>query len=489
MNAKLETELKLQLEGADLGALEAEPLFAAPPASSEEQLTRYYDTADRTLEAAGYRLRVRRTGRGFVQTIKPISEAAGLFAREEWEFHVASIEPDLQALEPDALKALAANGRLASLQPVSSFSVRRRSWLVHHGKSQVQLDLDVGTAEARARRADFAELELELRAGEAADLVALAAELADRAPVRMGVLTKAERGFALAEGRLGEVVKTVPVGIQPDASVAESFAAIVQSCLKHYALNEPLVVEQRSAAALHQCRVAMRRLRATFSLYKPVILDADMETFRVQLRTFTQRLGCARDLDVYLERDIHPAERQQRFAEREVAYDDAIAAMRSAEVRRLMLQVAGWSVFGDWRSSETAQSPVVGFARKRLDRLWRSVRIESSLEALSAEERHQLRIQFKKLRYAVEFLRGTLKIRGKRRRSFGQSIETIQEELGKLNDISTAQSLTDSEPAWLIRPQEGREHLAAAEQAYADLMAVGRVWRTIGKARAKQAPG
>lgn len=483
----MEIELKLQLDAADLEALEGDALFAKPPVAAEEQLTRYYDTADRIVEAAGFRLRVRQTARGFVQTVKPISEAAGLFDREEWEFEVGTIEPDLQALEPDALKSLAASGALAALQSVSSFTVGRRSWLVRHGGSQVQLDLDIGRAQAGGREASFVELELELRAGEAADLIDLAAQLASRVPVRIGVLTKAERGFALAEGTLGEVIKTVPANIPQKASVAESFAAIVQSCLKHYALNEPLVVEGRSASALHQCRVAMRRLRATFSLYKPAIADGQMERFRGELRTFAHGLGRARDLDVYLERDLDPAERAQRLEEREGAYDEAIAAMRSAEVRRLLLLLAGWSALGQWRSGAMARSAVVGFARKRLDRLWRSVRLDSSLEAMSPDARHRLRIQFKKLRYAVEFLRGTLSIPGKRRRSFGQAIEAVQEELGKLNDISTAQSLTGLDPAWLIRPQEGREHLAAAEQAYRQLMEVGRVWRGAGKAEAEQA--
>jgi hypothetical protein len=71
--------------------------------------------------------------------------------------------------------------------------------------------------------------------------------LADQLPLKLGVLTKAERGFYVAQGKLGQVYKAGKVAIAKDMSVAESFASIVHSCLKHFRLNEPLLLEKTGA--------------------------------------------------------------------------------------------------------------------------------------------------------------------------------------------------------------------------------------------------
>src|SRR4030095_3700626 len=146
---------------------------------------------------------------------------------------------------------------------------------------------------------------------------------------KLGVMSKAERGFALASGKFGKVVKAEPVPLRADMNVAEGFATIVSACLRHFRLNESLVIEQREVEALHQTRVAMRRLRSAFTLFRPAISDEEFEDIRDELRWFTRELGAARNLDVYLERDIPDGDRQRLELKREQAYDGVITAMDS----------------------------------------------------------------------------------------------------------------------------------------------------------------
>jgi CHAD domain-containing protein len=90
-----------------------------------------------------------------------------------------------------------------------------------------------------------------------------------------------------------------------------------------------------------------------------------------------------------------------------------------------------------------------------------------------------VRIQGKKLRYAVEFLQALYPRARAAEKRFADAIEELQESLGKLNDMATARTIA-SVPAndgWLIGSIEERRHLVAAEQALRELKRVGPFWR------------
>ena len=202
--------------------------------------------------------------------------------------------------------------------------------------------------------------------GPPASLIVAARRLADHVPVRLGVLTKAERGALIGENKLHRVHKAVPLDVRAGMTIAEAFQAIVHACLKHYRLNEPLVIRKSKVEALHQTRVAMRRLRSAFSLFKPAIEDVEYQHLRHQLRWFTAQLGDARNIDVYLQRDLDEEERARLMPKRESAYDRVVDAMNSHKFRRLLIDLVGWTAMGTWRSSRIAQRSVEGFANRRL---------------------------------------------------------------------------------------------------------------------------
>ena len=83
--------------------------------------------------------------------------------------------------------------------------------------------------------------------------------------------------------------------------------------------------------------------------------------------------------------------------------------------------------------------PVIDYAAEQLTRRWRKVRKKGrAISRLDARSRHKLRIQTKKLRYAVEFF-ATLfqnKRAAKRRKHFHSALERLQNGLGDLNDIA-----------------------------------------------------
>ena len=476
MNESQEVELKLELAPDDVERFQALPSLG-PPRAVAEQVSTYYDTAEGHVRKAGYSLRVRSTGDRFLQTLKEKGGGSGGFsARAEWEQYVAGPGLDLAALEDTPIaktvNAKRVKGRLAV---VSETRVQRTVWLIGGAGEAIELILDVGEILCGERREPVCEIELELKRGGRRALFDLALELGAKVPLRLGTLSKSERGFALAARRKPRIRTAERVRLGSGASVADAFAAIVQSCLRHFRGNEAGAAAG-DPEALHQLRVAMRRLRSAFASFKPIVGGADHDRFRREVRKLLKLLGQARDLDVLLERaGKKHSEARQLKTDRAAAYQKVIGVLRSERLPRLLLEIVAWAEAGGWRDSSRAARGIDAFAQDRLDRLWREVRKGGKdLAALKPEARHRLRIRTKTLRYAAEFFADLAQgARRDRWRNFLAMLEGLQETLGDLNDLETAHRLgTDAPPS-----ATSRSLLKAAQQYHDALREAGPYWR------------
>jgi len=477
-----EVELKLVLDPDAAGRLRAHPLFAGLEADPVDQRSTYFDTKGGLLRKAGFTLRVRTAHGRRVQTIKATGASAGLFDRPEWERVVDTEAPSLETLAGTPLEGLVPAKALARLKPRIVCTVRRTRWDLVQDGAEIEAVLDEGTVEAAGRVQPLCELELELKSGSPDALFAAARALAADLPLHIGMLSKAEQGLALADGSAGKVVKAEPLTLSPDMDAAAGFAAIVAACLRHFRRNEDLVCRARDAAALHQARVAMRRLRSAFSLFAPVMRREGFAELREELRWFTASLGDARNLDVYLAgTELSGEARAALVAAREQAYDAVVAAAGSARFRRLMIDLVAWSAVGPWRTRRRARAPLSRFAAARLDRLWEKVAARgASLAELDEEARHRLRIEVKKLRYAVEFV-ASLFADAPGRKRFRDALEALQESLGHLNDIATARLLPErygiaAAPPPADTEAEQARHLVESAAAFARLRRTGLFW-------------
>jgi inorganic triphosphatase YgiF len=471
-----EIELKLEVAPGATEQLMRQPWIERAPRSSQHQLSVYFDTADSELRKRGYTLRVRSAGDRYIQTVKALKNGAGLFDRGEWEYQIDGPEPDAERLAHTPLAAI----DVGALRPVIRSEVNRTACRLKPNGAEIELDVDHGTVTAGGRKLPVHEIEIELLRGSAQSAVEIARRIAGEVPVKLGVMSKAERGFALADGELGKVSKAGPVLVQPGMTVADGFATIVMACLRHFRLNEPLVIEERTAEALHQARVAMRRLRSALSLFRTAVGDADFGRIRDELRWFTGELGDARNLDVYLRRDLPEVEREALETKREHAYDHVVAAMNSHRFRTLMLDLVAWAAIGEWREHPNAERPLEPYVNRRIDRLWHKITAAGDLADMDADERHQLRIGIKKLRYAVEFVEALHTHESQRQKKFGKAVEDLQEALGELNDLVVAHSLERSS-AWPILPEEPGEDerrlLSESDHALDRLQKIGPYWR------------
>ena len=457
-SAPREIELKLECGGPDLTILSGHPLLEEV-AGQEPQLlvTRYYDTPERSLEQAGLTLRIRAAGGRFIQTVKAGSGQIGLFDRAEWESVVPSDAPD-----PAAWAGTAAAPILGEtgdgLQPLFTTVIMRRVHPLDYGQSRILVTLDEGRVESAGGDATLTELELELERGEVADLFAFAQALSETVPLRLGVLSKSARGFAALDGKAPAPVKAEPVSLSPEADAGTVFRGVARACLRHLRLNETAFLEgPRNPSALHQMRVALRRLRSALSLFAPLFEDdSRAAALGDEIKRVTEPFGTARNLDVFLH-DTLPALAEHNpddpalagledraKAERERAYAAVLEILESPQWRSLLLDLAGWIEAGAWTGQDAARQDGRHFAAGILDEARRRLKKRGrGLRHLDAHTRHRARISAKKLRYGAEFFADLFpKPKAmKRQKAFGDALADLQDHLGALNDIETARTL------------------------------------------------
>ncbi|TCU19547.1 CHAD domain-containing protein [Rhizobium laguerreae] len=432
-----EIELKLELAPEALEKLLTSDLLGAPDETLNQRST-YFDTADWTLFREGFTLRVRQTGDSYIQTVKASGPSKSHFARSEWESAVPENTPVLDHSNPLKTEF----GDNIRVQPIFDVEIERHVWNVQEDDSKIEFVVDRGAAIAGERRAPIHEAELELKTGSQSDLFALARKIEALVPVKLGVRSKAERGYRLVE-RQQTVFKAERLHLDKNARASAAFQAIAATCFRQFRLNEDVLIERRNGEALHQARVALRRLRSAFTLFKTLLIGDEPQRLKEELRWLAGILGEARNLDVLLQKaadgDLHERLRQAR----EAAYDEVIQTLGSARTRALMLDFSEWLYCGDYLMVEAAAPEQIStgdFAAMALDKLRKRLkRHGQALAEIDDEHRHEVRKDAKKLRYAAEFFSSLFQDeRGIRRyKRFIGAMEELQDELGALNDLAT----------------------------------------------------
>ncbi len=502
-NNPQEVELKLEVEPDALEKVLAHPLLQTQ--SHDTPVTQdlhsiYFDTPDHALKQAGISCRIRRNGNQRIQTIKAARSPDGIaLSRSEWEHEVESDEPDFTVVTETALKPFLELRE--DIRPVFSVTAERTLRRLVYGASIIEVAADQGKVEGMERTQSFDELELELKHGTPADLFGLAQALSTQAPLRLSFKTKAERGFEAISGEAPKRIKANPVMLKRRMTGAQAFQIIGASCLQHLMANEAIVRAASEADAVHQMRVALRRLRAAITLFKNVVEDEQRGQIKAELKWMANVLGEARDLDVYITTVLEPARDQHGNDEsyrqllteyrerRNQAYRTVQETIPSPRFANGILETAAWIQAGGWLQDKgklarrRRDQPVAELAEEELGRRWKKIiKRGRNLVELDPEERHQVRIEIKKLRYATEFFESLFKGGGakKKKRAALNTLEALQETLGELNDIAVGSHMDPSAAAEAIHQHQIArvdELLDGARAQYQELARLEPFWK------------
>jgi inorganic triphosphatase YgiF len=457
----VETELKLRIPAAAMQRLGVHPLLRSSERTPPQKLRAiYYDTPDLALSRAGVALRVRREGRRWIQAAKWAGEVHGaLHRRNEAEVEVSGPTPDLARFAPEVEMLFRAPHIADALQPVFETNfIRSRRLIVFDGASRVEASLDRGEIRSGERAEALSELELELKAGSVPALFDLALRIAQATPVALEARSKAERGYALFRNAKQAPVKASAPPLSDEMSVSDAFAAVAWENLRQIQANEAGTLGGEDPEFLHQMRVALRRLRSTFSAFShalPPDCDAKVKT---DLRWLGSRLGPARDWDVFVTQTLPSvraavgdraafgplvagAKMRRTAAQREVR-----RTLRSRRYPQVMLGLSCWLSSRSWQADSDEErrvrlaTPVRVYAQSELERRYERVRRRGrKLSELDAPGRHELRIAIKKLRYSVEFFASLFDPEAPR--ALRTRLAHLQDILGTMNDAATLQRL------------------------------------------------
>jgi inorganic triphosphatase YgiF len=419
--------------------------MAEAPLTQKKLVSVYFDTNRRDLRNEGLSLRVRRMDGHYVQTVK----GAGGLGRLEWERQITDAMPDRRMARHTALKPFTGKKPWRRLRPVFETDIARTVIPVRSGGSLIEVALDYGKIKSGNQALAVSEVELELKDGEVAELSRLATRIA-KGKVELGLASKSQRGYVLADDRLSDHIGAEPITLDAAMTAAQGFRAIGFSCLHHLAGNRAAILAG-DAEGVHQMRVGLRRLRAALSLFKGLVAGEGWEAVKKDLKWLTEQLADARDFDVLIRKSVEPLEddapaglpalEKELKARRDSGFAQARKAVQSAQYRRLLLRTGLWLTGGDWAASDEdarrdlRQRPLCDMARDILtERTAKVTKKLKKLDRMDERGRHKLRIAVKKLRYGVGFFESLFGAAGRRKR-FAARLKDLQSTLGRLNDI------------------------------------------------------
>ena len=338
-------------------------------------------------------------------------------------------------------------GERGDYRPVEKYV----SWLIERDMAENQI-------ESCGRRTPICEIELELLSGKVDDIFNLTRLLQKDLDLFPAIASKAERGYALFLNEPLHPFKSKPVPINERQTPIEAFRSIALGCLEHFQRNEKGLMLGGEAEFIHQARVALRRLRSAIKLFAPVLPPEFVAAYGQTWQTLAGALGDTRNWDVFLEETLPPIaaafpdnrdiKRLRKAAQRRASSSrkSVIGLLAVKEYPRLLLEFTA----AVYTLSDTLPMPIKDFAQQQIRNHGRKARRMANRHAeLTPEERHKMRIAFKKLRYTLEFFTPLLPQR--RLRPYLAALSQIQDELGLINDHLTAETL-------IAEALDGRPH-------------------------------
>jgi CHAD domain-containing protein len=410
--------------------------------------------------------------------------------REEHRF------PGGPARPPDAaIDLLRAYVRRAPLSPVARLQTLRTTIPLRDAAGRrlgAIVDDEVSVLDGRRVAARFREVEV-----EAAD--ELPREGLERVVAR---IRAAGAGEPTTTPKIVRALGSLAAGppelvareLAADASTAEVIAAAIAASAIRLLRNDAGVRLGDDPEAVHQARVATRRLRSDLRAYRE-LLDPDWTaSIRGELRWLGRELGDVRDAEVLEGRlretaaslpEVDGTAAARLLRQLRDRRDEARAALLATRdspryvdlLERIVEAANAPAVLDEAREPALARLPRV------MDEPWGDLRATAEDMGADAadDELHAARIRTKRARYAAETM---LAVYGKRARAFARAAAKLQDVLGEHQDAVVAQR-------WLREAASGpRTAFVAGELAALERRAAARArrrwpdaWKTLARRR------
>jgi inorganic triphosphatase YgiF len=466
----VEVELKLALPTTDSASLANRlarlPVLARRKPTVQHLHSVYYDTPDQILRQQNVSLRIRRVGRDsrpqWLQTLKTGARSeSALSQRGEWESSVPGGRLTIDVLDATPWADIDPDGKVyQALQPAFLTNFERTSWFVRRRDgSRIEVALDIGQIVAGEKSAPVCELELELLAGQPVALFDLAKQIAATIAILPANISKAERGYALAQDCFDIPLHAQVPELSDNLSVPEAAGFVLREMFFQFTENLNALRTSDDPEVVHQARVGWRRFKSALRLFKPAITTGAVPSWQ-GLEILLSCLGELRDLDVAYVDTLPPLAdayvagdplRAQTWQAMLQALMDAAQLQRKTVRYALHEPTVGANLLAATQWLEELSAPkspgdagvemklsLQRWSRRRITRLHRQLK-DARHDADSPESQHRVRILAKRLRYGIEALRSFLPKRVAKR--WYQQAATLQQSLGATRDVMHAEAL------------------------------------------------
>lgn len=243
------------------------------------------------------------------------------------------------------------------------------------------------------------------------------------------------------------------IALDPDAPICETVRLIMKTFFQVARHNEAGIKADYDTEFLHDYRVSLRKVRSVLSLCKKVCHPSGAVRLKQAVAAMMKPTNRLRDLDVYLLAKTHyfslvpdslhsglslmfsvfAEERQRQLAQ-------VVSLLESASYTKMMSslveQLNSPHLF---EADPPVLESTVSFARRLIWKRYKKVcNFARRMDADAPDDEiHALRIQCKKLRYAMEFFAPLFPKKAIKQRI--KDLKQLQDNLGQFNDYAVQQ--------------------------------------------------
>jgi len=150
------------------------------------------------------------------------------------------------------------------------------------------------------------------------------------------------------------IPKAKPIRLDEAMSIRAALDSVTHSCIAQVAASADFARKSDNPEGIHQLRVAIRRARAAFSIFRQIDPSRRRPAIIGKLRALQQELGAAREWDVLIEETIGSMPRRLRSGQtmsnliktaevkRAQGYQRARAALEGRRCADLVLRLGSW---------------------------------------------------------------------------------------------------------------------------------------------------
>jgi CHAD domain-containing protein len=463
----LEEERKYEVDAAfvvpDLAAASGCRVVAKSPLTLTAT---YWDTTDLRLARAGASLRHRK-GDPDPWTVKLPADAPG--AR-----HEISRSGKSGRVPEELLGLVCSVTRGADLSPVAVVRTVRQAYDVFHTDGRLLAEVAddaVAVIDGRRVRDRFREIEVERKNGNGKVLDRIDAALRDAGAKRGDFVPKHVRALGAAATAEPDLASPGDLPTNPTAGDVVTYA--IRRSVGRLLAHDPFVRLREPVGdddtAVHQMRVACRRLRSDLRTFRSLVQAGWASALRDEVKWLADALGAARDAEVLRSRlhvtatadPLCPVDEAavaridaELTARHDAALNDLDRVLRSARYLALVEELV--AAARKPKLTRQAEKPAKDVLPGLVGQPWRRLKSgrkggpgAANLDLAAPDEQwHAVRINGKKARYAADAVSSVL---GGGAAKLARSLSRVQNLLGEHQDAAVAGqtwlSIAEGKPA------------------------------------------